>query len=109
MPATRRRYSPTIIVLFVFSLLPSSLGADDATNGTSVIQSQLNTAKQQQMAAQKQFTLKKAAVDVAKKRVAELQQQLKKFQQKVAEETKAFEAAEKNQTAKTKEVLQLRW
>jgi len=94
---------------FVIAVLPvhssgTSLGAE---NDTAAIQARLNAVRQQQMAAEKQITLKKATIDVANERVAQLQKQLKESQQRIAAAEKSLQSAVANKAAAEKQAATL--
>lgn len=99
MPAVR------LVTLCVF--LPAILFANPAVAAIPVVvdesvesaatkaaRVELQAAEKQKQAAAKQMALKTAAIDVAKKRAIELEQQLKVAQERIAAETKALQAAE---------------
>lgn len=81
-----------------------SSNADETLNGSAAIQSQLDQLNKKLMSAKKQSALKKASIDIAKQRAAELEKLLKESQQRIAEESKAYKAAEAQGLQITKQI-----
>ena len=64
----------------------------EAGEDTQSIQARLDAASRRKLEVSKQIALKKAAVDVADKRVVQLQQQLEDSLQQLAADRKSLEA-----------------
>ncbi len=97
-----------LLIAVLFASQPSTVFSDETVvTDTAAVQLKLDAAVKLQLEAQKQVALKKAAVDVEKKREADLQKQLSDVQQRLQSETKSLEAVTVGQAATTKQVAAL--
>ncbi|MEZ6126338.1 MAG: c-type cytochrome domain-containing protein [Planctomycetaceae bacterium] len=76
----------------VFAVQPGS-DAADAPRATQAVQKLLEAAQKAQLEAEKDVALRKAALDVAQKRVAELEKQLSDSKKQADADSKALQAA----------------
>ncbi|MGB4707810.1 MAG: c-type cytochrome domain-containing protein [Fuerstiella sp.] len=79
----------------------------EAGEDTQSIQARLDAASRRKLEVSKQIALKKAAVDVADKRVVQLQQQLEDSRQQLAADRKSLEAVTASEMSVAKEVAEL--
>ncbi len=107
MTAPSIRFFVITLAVLMTSSLTADVHADKPSDASKAIQAQLAAAKKQQQASQKQIALKTAAVNVAKKRSADLEKQLKESQQRAAVAAKAIVAAKTAEAASTKKIATL--
>ncbi len=94
----------SVLVLISAELTSAcSAYADD----TRSIQFRLDAATRQRVEASKQIALKKAAVDVAQKRVTDLQEQLKESQERLKAEVKVLDAVTSLESTSATQVADL--
>lgn len=87
-------------------LMCSAVPADDSQQ-TKDLKVKLNAANSAQATVQKQISLKKAAIDIQKKRIAELQKQLKAASERAAVEAAALKVAEAKDVVGKKQIALL--
>ena len=107
MTAPSRRLFVITLAALIGTTLISNTQAQNPSDASKAIQTQLAAAKKEQQASQKQIALKTAAIDVAKKRNAELEKQLKESQKRTAMEAKALVAAKTAEATSAKQVVAL--
>lgn len=100
---------PLTILSFAIAINLAHCGADDTAlpQDTAAIQKQVDAVRKQQVQAQKQVALKKAAVDVQSQRAAELEKRLQEAKRQLASETQAFEAAKATEMSTGKQLAAL--
>lgn len=109
VPTFRRLF--VLVTVFAVPLTPSFSVDTVPPNRTSVIRNQLDAVQKQQLEARKQIALKEAAVDIEKKRAAELQMQLEDVTKRLHAASKELaavrtqEVTAANQLAKLSETL----
>jgi WD40 repeat protein/predicted nucleic acid-binding Zn-ribbon protein len=87
------------LVLVTFSLSSISVYADPPAGGAAAIRAQLDRARQEKQAAERELSLKKGAAAVSDQRIQELQKQLEAAKQRLMAEVAEVEKLQKLATA----------
>lgn len=88
------------------ALLQTATTADDSPQ-TKALRARIDASRKSQVTVQKEISLKQAAVDIQRKRAAELEKQLKIATERAAEEAALLKKAQAKEAAAKKELAEL--